>query len=370
MALWFALCSLLGISDFLLCGFIVCAAGCALTFACTGLMALELGGRRAATASMLLYLATIPILFAAHMFYTDFLSMPFGAAGALMLLYADSAQGATKKLTYLIISCGLTAIGVAIKATVGIVAVAGLLCLIMKKDWKLLAAFAGVSAAAMAIVFLILNVAVYPSQLDRSTAKEMNTPTLHWIMMGLNEEYDGAYNSEDYEFTRSFTNTDERSAAVQKEIASRVDSLGLSGLLRLAAKKLGGEFGDGTASVGDFMPAPDANAEGGAEYSIKLAIYSFINKDGKYYNVYAALSNGARYAALILTAVWGLTLLLRKQTDAMSLLPLLCFAGVALFLCFWEANDRYVVNCLPFITVAAGMGAEGLASCFKPQAKK
>ncbi|MCH5279593.1 MAG: hypothetical protein J1E60_07385 [Christensenellaceae bacterium] len=403
LALWFRLCSLVGFTDYLLAGFILCAAMCSLAFAGTALTAFELGlmyserpksGRIAAIISMLMFLVTPPMLFCAHMIYTDFLSMPFGIFGACLLIKAVNFAESTcavdfvhsayptvpiqsenskasnsfktpkfrKLLLLLLASAVLTAIGIQIKATVGIAIIACAICLVLKKDWKMLLGY-GSAATVLTLAFiLLLNLTVYPSQLDREKAKEMNTPTLHWVMMGLNESAGGWYNPGDYEFTRSFSDAQERDAAIKARILGRLGELGFGGFFKLAGSKLGSIFSDGTASIGDFAEQPGENNAQPEEYAIKQSIYDFINTSGKNYETYKVMCGGMRLCSLLLFAVFAFSMLISKKSAPMYLVPLMCILGIAMFLSFWETNDRYIVNMLPFLILGGACGAERIGS--------
>lgn len=100
------------------------------------------------------------------------------------------------------------------------------------------------------VVSLIFHNYMYSVHLDSGLAAIKNTPSLHWIMMGLTGN--GGYNPADYEFTRSFQNPALRNQALWSEIGNRISKNGLTGMLALYARKLHRCFGDGTLALSDF----------------------------------------------------------------------------------------------------------------------
>lgn len=396
LALYFRICAFFGVKDFMLAGFVFCSALCAVSLAATTLSAYELGsiysekpqaGRTAAIAGMVLYLLTPPMLFCAHAVYTDFLSMPFGILSAYLLFKAvnvyegrcvpkrragqetSGAQAEGKgAFRFLKFPCGRrtaillaasavsACIGVQLKATIGIAFIAGAMCLTLCKHWKLLLSYLVYGGGTLTVFMLVLNTAIYPKQLDEAKAAEMNTPTLHWIMMGLDGS--GYYTSQAYEFTRSFSDTEERDAAIKAHIKDRLKELGAVGLAKHAFTKLSRMFSSATSSVGNFMPKPEPSDK----TSVKRLIYDFVNPSGKNFKIYKFASCGARLCAMVLFAAFGIALIVRRKTHPICLEPLLCMVGIMLFLSFWEANDRYVINMLPFLILAAGCGAERLGA--------
>ena len=49
-------------------------------------------------------------------------------------------------------------------------------------------------------------------------------------------------------------------------------------------------------------------------------------------------------------------LCVKKRVDYRMLVPPLCILGLAMFLCLWETNARYIVNYLPMLALCAAQG--------------
>ena len=72
-----------------------------------------------------------------------------------------------------------------VKPTVGIVAIAATLIAFLRCKPKQAAVFALCTVLCVGMFQIVLDKAVYPAQLNRQTAQRVNTPMLHWVMMGL-----------------------------------------------------------------------------------------------------------------------------------------------------------------------------------------
>lgn len=64
---------------------------------------------------------------------------------------------------------------------------------------------------------------------------------------------DGGYNGADYEFTRSFTDLEQRDEALKAKIKERLETMGPSGVYKLALAKAEKCFSDGTYEHNAFF---------------------------------------------------------------------------------------------------------------------
>ena len=83
----------------------------------------------------------------------------------------------------------------------------------------------------------------------------------------------GSYNPADYDFTRSFTDIEERNEALKAEIINRYRELGISGTLELWKEKTIKCFGDGTYALSDFLD--DEPVEESLPNTVSWRIYNY-----------------------------------------------------------------------------------------------
>lgn len=181
---------------------------------------------------------------------------------------------------------------------------------------------------------------------------------------------DGGYNSEDYAFTRSFTDSKERGAALVKEVKQRLRALGPSGLYKLFWNKTVRTFGSGTYNQSDFL---DDNPE-------QLTwLHGLLLGSGKDYPAYCAVCQVIFWAILALMALSCLQEVLgRKQKETLvrgikgsngraeaelvkrpawcCMAPQVAVLALVLFFAGWETSGRYITNYIPIILLSAVMG--------------
>ena len=106
------------------------------------------------------------------------------------------------QILYLILM-GLTAwVGMTIKFTVVIIAIAIAIELVLRLEFKRLL----VGAVVIAAIYMICNACfyhmIYSDHLDQEMCENMKLPPIHWIMMGLQGDAD--YSAEDIAFSNGF----------------------------------------------------------------------------------------------------------------------------------------------------------------------
>lgn len=244
-------------------------------------------------------------------------------------------------------------IGMLIKFTVAVMLIAVLIDSLLHRPLKQTGVLAGIAAAIVCVGFLGFQAMIYPAHLDRDQAREINTPYLHWVMMGLKGE--GGYNGADYEFTRSFATTQERDAALVEEIGNRMKDLGPSGLYKLFWAKTTRTFGSGTYNQSNFLDDNPVN---------ESWLHSYLLYDGEDYQTYRGLCQGVFLAVLGLMALSGLQEAFGRKAEPGQaatwrfLAPRLAMFGVLLFFAGWETSGRYITNYIPVIFLSAVMGID------------
>lgn len=357
LAVLFKLCSLVGATDYFWDATVFNALLIAATFA-----TVALAGRRMATLATGedggawgvffggVFLLYPPFWFGAAVIYTDFLSILFPVLALWLYYEALSASGKRRYLLYALagLSIGL---GSLIRATVAIVLIAVALCLLLDRKWLDAAAFTALATAGVLLFQLLLNLAVYPSQLDWEKKEVMATPTTHWVMMSIYPGGDGGVTGSDYAFTRSFDDPHERDAAIAREIRARLEAMGPKGVRELAGRKLQVTFGDGALMLHDILD--DRPQTPGT-------LHDFLLSDGPQHESYQTLCDAIFLTWLALAVVLCFCGIL-KPLPAACYAPVVSMVGFALFYLAWETRGRYVTSFAPLILLSAMAGFLQLA---------
>lgn len=338
----------LGITDYYAIAMMFNALLAAATVLLITLICKRLFGVSQSVMVMIFVLMSPPFYFIASTFYTDSLSMVFPVLIVyLYLRYLDSGANTKKRVisaALLGLSC---AVGMLVKYTVIIALIAVILYHICTKGFRSILPFAIASIAAIIGVFALFNAYFYSVHIDKDTADRMKIPYSHWIMMSLYK--DGRYNTNDYEFTRSFKDPSERETAILEQIKLRVKKRGVVGMLKLFNDKGVIAFGDGTFAQSDFLDDNPANDT----FLHSLALY-----DGEDHETYRYVCSGIYFSLQLLMLVSALNGIFIKKQRVENVLPMLCVFGIMLFLMMWEVTGRYGTNYIPMIMISAVSGLD------------
>lgn len=332
-----------------------------LTLVIASLTTRKLFGSRHGLLTLLVSICFLPFSFMADAFYTDSLSLLFPIFLFYLSLFTDVPDW-KKKIAIYLLSALTATIGIFIKPTVCIMVIAIVLSFLFQKKWKKAGGYVLSVSLIYLVVSLIFHNYMYSVHLDSGLAAIKNTPSLHWIMMGLTGN--GGYNPADYEFTRSFQNPALRNQALWSEIGNRISKNGLTGMLALYARKLHRCFGDGTLALSDFLDDSPVHSSW---------LHSFILYSGEKYHSYQAVCNMVFYALLVLLVIAAMNCIRRTASpssvtsdtlvsDPITALqaPLLAIIGITVFLMHWETSARYITNYVPVLLIVSVYGIECL----------
>lgn len=194
----------------------------------------------------------------------------------------------------------------------------------------------------------------------------------HYLMMGLNEEYNGVINIEDQNFSFSIPTAEERRGANLKVAWERLKNMGFGGFIKHLGRKMLTAFNDGSfawACEGEFI----------TEYiwtgqeKIEAVFRNYYYPDGKNYGIFLGVTQSAWMAVLVLGAAGGVCNLFgclgrRKTgnpgksssgenltiTKEKLLTLLLTIVGTVIYEMVFEPRARHILVYLPiYIMVAA-----------------
>lgn len=340
---FFYIASLFGIHDYFAVGIVLNTSLFLSTVLFTSLVCKKLNNCTAGLLSLVFYMLCLPFYFISAVFYTDALSLLFPVLCYYLYLRFKEQTSWKKRIIFSVLMALSLVVGVMMKFTVIIILIAILIDAILSIHWKPFFLMAGICIGIVTIGLSGFNLYIYHYHITDKTYQDMETPYLHWIMMGL--QNNGNYNPDDYVYTRSFP-AEERSQACLSVIKERIHELGFDGLTRLWTNKAMICFGDGTYALSDFLDdTPEYDA----------FVHKYILYSGEKFSDYQHLTTGI-LLALYCLCVYGCAIAAfskKKTEDFLCLAPRLAVMGILAFLLLWESNSRYFTNFIPVIIICA-----------------
>lgn len=314
--------------------------------------------------------------------YSDTLSMIFPIGIFYLYLNIKDKKSKTKKCGLLFCIGIFASIGYQIKPTIVIVLIAIVLVEFINriKNFKRLS-LGGLAILIIASGFLgfktiyskiVNNVTINGYNLGDRYDKEF--PLTHYAMMGMQEVHIenrgtiyGVYKPEDVTYTDSFVGKDAKIKANIEEIKRRLSEFGPVGYMRFLAKKAAWFLSDGTfyyGGEGNFMVS-DSYAKG----SFAEKIQNIFLHDGDRFLILAHFFQG----------VWILMLFLimqplfrrnREKGGNDVFVIRLTITGMVMFLLFFEARSRYLINHISFFVLLAAYGFDSIYIRFLKELRK
>ena len=349
LALLFKIASFVGMTDYFLVASIANALMIVGTMLLTSYCCRCLYGTAAAVTALFVFLISPPFYFMAPVFYTDSLSMIFPVATFALFLRSQKAVTPWGRWGFAVASVLVCGIGVLLKATVAIVAVAICLTLFLTRGIGRAAIYAGLTIVSIAALTLSFNALIYTNHLDREKADRLNTPIACWLCIGFGNggRYDGSVVS----LSRSVEDPGQRNEVMLEELSKRIDAMGLK-VFNHFEEKSAVSFGDGTYALSDFL---DDNPRK------KGTLHTFLLYNSENYAVYSHLCTGV-FAGMLLLMLASAIL---SKRDLSPLVPQLSVFGLMLFLLVWETNPRYITNYIPMILLCAVAGTDRISSLWE-----
>ena len=344
----FGIARLFGAKDFFIAASLFNSALSLSTMYLTGSVCEKLIGIRGRLTAYFIFSISLPFYFIAPAFYTDALTMVFPILIFRLYLAAREQEKLIKRLLIFALMGLAAGVGYGIKATVVIMLIAVIVDAVLNQDLKRFVPMLPITAILMLACSLAAQGIIF-RHLDRREAERLETPILHWVMMGFVGS--GTYNRNEYAFTKSFEDPAERRTAVKERLFERLKSYDIGDYAELFTRKLGIDFGDGTYGLSDCLDCPHGEDN---------ALQSFLVKDGEHHAVYKHICTGALialYIPLIASCVLGV---IGKNAPRDMFAPRLALFGLLFFLLFWEARWRYFSNYMPMIIVLAIAGLESI----------
>ncbi len=212
-------------------------------------------------------------------------------------------------------------------------------------------------AALCMAVFVIANRFCYKASVeycDIELIEGNNFTPYHYLMMGLNEETNGGYSTEDVIFSATIADFDERKNADIQEAKYRLSNMVAEGNLKNhLIKKMLTNFGDGAfawGEEGNFV----VNEYGNTRFTpiLKSIIYPEGERNRQYKTFKHAIWLVILFASLGIVGIF-----IRKVSYRIEVLVMmLALLGSAMFQMLFEARARYLYIYFPMYLIIGILG--------------
>ena len=292
----------------------------------------------------LIFFVLNPIFYIyASYYYTDTLCMPF-AAVAIYLFISAIKNDSTKKAIISLIGSGiLVMLGFRIRAVLIILPVAMILQIILnnKINKSTLINIASIVSGCFIGLFIYILIS---SPFNVPKNKDMKFPAIHWVMIGLNKETDGAWTDTEYKYTKKYETAEAKKEADLKMIKKRLKTLGIRGYIDLSKIKLSQTWSNGQYHAWDHLD----NVENINEF------YQYINGNKQKFMIYYLQI--CKVLLLLLFTISVAKEILKQDEEELNSFIYISMFGAFLFYMLWEVMCRYSLSFLPWMILTFGIG--------------
>ena len=336
--------SIFGCTNVLLMGTIFNALFMALTGYFIYLIGKELKGPKAGLLA-LIFMVINPIFYLySSYFYTDTLCMPFAVIGIYLIIKCIKETSPRNKIILGILSGITFLIGLKVRIVVVILLIASLGYILINK--QVTSKIKIYLALFLGLIIGFFGFKIVENSFELDLDENASFPITHWIMMGLNEEYTGGYNSPDHDLTFNEETKEDKAEANIEVIKERMSELGPIGLIRLEGMKIARTWSSGNYGV----YAKLNNTVDGT------GLYEYLGGYGNT-NIFLKYSLQILKTYISLMILVGAYQIFRKKEieyhyDTIIYIGLF---GAILFYMIWEAAQRYSLSFLPWMIIPLGL---------------
>ncbi len=299
----------------------------------------EISNIKFAFFSLAVLFLCLPLQTYISFFYTDTTTMLFPLA---IIYFATKIfkNEEKKSLIFNIIMLGIFAgIGMKIKYSVIIAFIAVVIVFLLdKKLAKTILMSISIFLSYMLVSFVIDGF-MYENILDKDIAKDMKTPFIAWIAMGM--EGEGVHNSNDNHFIWEQETAQDKVDGALLLIELRLEDKGFFGYMSFLNKKMVRGFGSGNL---DYIHTV-ADSPMKQNFAIEI-----LNENGLYNDIYDNIIQG--YHILVMLGMILGVIISMITSDRRFLIFQISSLGLFLFLLVWETGTRYLLNYYPIFIVS------------------
>lgn len=288
---------------------------------------------------LLAFALLLPLWDMVSVFYTDSMSFGLGILTLAFLKKAGSVKMNKSRAMWSVLAGLTTVFAIAWKITVIIPLIACAMILLWqreKADHRVI-----VQYAVVAIVFGVgLQLWANSYEITRKAAYTAN-PVISWVALGMKEDGSWTNNTELVEQMYAFSTKQEKQHYCMEYIReNKADFLNAEHLRKKACYN----FGNGNMGASAFL---------NVEQNDGTLIWEMFSPWGKYYwrtSQYCFCYLVSMYVLLWIGMIFSLRNVVKNQDPpALLMICQLSFAGIVVFLMFWEASGRQLYNQMPGI---------------------
>lgn len=175
-------------------------------------------------------------------------------------------------------------------------------------------------------------------------------PFTHWVMMGLNNQHNGAVNTKDVKFTISKPTKQKKIKGNLQEIKRRLKDMGPAGYAGLIAKKMEMVWAVGEDGCRRFYTVGENISE--------IHQYTYGDKGG-FFAVYCQVFRSTAFLFVLFSILLQIR---RKGVEEFFVIPL-TLLGIIMFLLLWETNQKYNICFMTLIYILMGDGITRTLVC-------
>ena len=314
------------------------------------LSALALFDRKKAFGIGIISMLYTPLFLYSFLAYTDTFSLMFSSALLYLFIKLNKSRDKKKICLYCVLTGITAAVGKNFKLTVLIVFVAFVICLLFDQRKKIGQKFLQLAVSAVSLLICLLIISVPVRNFFNITPQEKDKyefPPFHWIMMSLNPI--GGYDPQDVEYTAQFQTYEERKEHDIEMIGKRVEEYGIRKLTNhIFYTKLYRTWTNPALAGDDYINRKPIHKDNFLSNLFRL--------NGKYYYWFYSYISAVHLLILAGCILSSIKILRHKNYNWSIIMCQLAVFGVALFLCIWECNSRYLFTFIPMLLFTSFYG--------------
>lgn len=218
----------------------------------------------------------------------------------------------------------------------------------------------------MILALVLVNTAI--NTLDFPVVTETVLGWQHHMMLGLNKKTNGGYSQEDFDYSTSFSTSEEQHKAEYAEIKKRLEEFGAIGYLEHFVKKSSRNYFDasfGWGGLGDSFYLEVFPERDNKLCSVLRSLY-YDNSEENLYKYFWFFRQLLWYAVIfsMVFVSWS-----KEILDDKKKVLLVSILGLMLYLQIFEAHSRYMFTFVPLYIIAGGLGIRNIICKIKLQTK-
>lgn len=312
----------------------------------------KLMGRKKALLFMLIALFTTPLYLYAAEYYTDTFSMITTVLLFFIWIHMKDSSKLWKRILVDILYGVVLFFAIKIKLTSSFVFIAILFYEMVQGNFKKIFKKLCIITPVVLVLIMLFRIVVVNRFAPEDMRADLEIPTEHWIMMGMNGVGNYDYNEVDYTIAKENKTYKQRQEADRRMIMERLTTRSMDEHIKNLNAKLAFAWHDGTFWASVVLERNPVQ---------KGKLHEFVLREYDTSKYYKYLPQTMHFAMLIFIFLNVCRIIKCKEYDSKDLIPIISMLGIMMFLLIWENRSRYLVNFIPLMLIAQINGIEYLS---------